>query len=131
VDLATYWKERRWATLIGLIDELPSNSLTHEAMANDEELASEFLKNRNKFEQATSGSNKPRISEFGPTESMLAILIDSVSSLQATTVAVNNGKPKKPKSYPRPESAVDRLLREQDRQLQSALLSAFTRPSNQ
>ena len=124
MDLTSMWRLRRWSFLIDLIDQLPSNSRTTEAILNDEEIAEEILAQRESGD-TSDGAWHPRFSEFGQTQQMLAQIIDQLSGLQATTVAAAGGDPKTSRPYPRPQSAVDRLKRKREQESQNQILDLF------
>lgn len=105
-DLARLWQRRRIRFLLNLIDHLPRTSHFTEAVAQDDDLAEH---NRHLIGEA--GPRKPPVSEFGPAEELLAAIYDELAALRVTLLAVNGGKPREPKPWPRPETARERLRR--------------------
>lgn len=52
---------------------------------------------------------RPRLTEFGPTEAMLAGVVDRLGEVIAATIAAAGAKPPTIRPYPRPAGADDRL----------------------
>ncbi len=56
----------------------------------------------------------PPMSEWSTTNGLLATLIDEVRGLRYITLAVNSSqKPKPPMPYPRPQTAMDKVRRQE------------------
>lgn len=51
----------------------------------------------------------PRLTEFGPEVQALAEIRDLQAAILAVLVRANGGKPQKPKPYPRPVTALQKL----------------------
>lgn len=124
-----WFRQRRWSHLLDLIDNLPSNSRYREAYLNDPEAAEQIARDQLEREQAgttdnADNSNLP-LSEFGLSEQLLAQIIDLLQSLQATTISAAGGKPKKPKPFPRPVTAVDKAKKRLNKQAAHDVLSLF------
>lgn len=118
------WRERRWRELLGYIDLFPANSHMNRLATKDEEHMEAIIR----ATKGESGSGAPSMAEFGQLESMMAVLIDSVNRLTATTTAIANPKGAKPRvqPYPRPETAADkiknRILKENHESMVAMLL---------
>lgn len=98
------WRSRRWRRLLNLIDTLPRNSAYVEAITQDEEWASMIL-----ADPPDKTPPRVRMSEFSPEVERLCDLVDRVTELIQTTVAVAGGRPKNVKPAPRPSTAVERV----------------------
>lgn len=108
VDLLDLWRGHRLSPrkALNLIDGLPSHSAYREALALDEELAEVDAES-----DAPAAAYRPRITEWSPTEQLLAAVFDRLGEVVATLVATAGGKPKLPQSWPRPETAMERVTR--------------------
>jgi hypothetical protein len=96
-----------WRFLLNLIDHLGRTSRFSEAMAQDDELVE-------RTKDAPRGTWRPSVSEWGLLEELIATLADEVARLNTNFVTVNSKKghkPKTPKPYPRPETALERAKR--------------------
>lgn len=104
VDLLDFFRGRySWRKLRVLMQKLPSTSLMNEAMAQDDELAAEFI--------GTIEDHKdpgPRLTEYTLTVERLDVLSDQIKSLAATIISVAGGKPGQPRPAKRPETALSR-----------------------
>lgn len=108
LDLLDFFRGKHsWRKLSVLIRQLPSWSLSTEAMANDDELA-EMLK-----DQPAGEYRGPRVSEYTPEVARLDQLVDRVGELIALTVQVANGKAPRVKPAKRPETAFTRAEKRQ------------------
>lgn len=112
IDLAVWWRQRRWAGLLELIDELPSASRFNEAILNDREFAEAVVAQ----ETGEAPEWAPKISEFDLHALLLRDVIQSLQGVQAAVIAGAGGKPPKVAAYPAPRTALDdareRLLSE-------------------
>lgn len=102
MDLAEWVSARRYAALLELIDQLPSNSRYYEAVVNHPEYADQIA-SMPEPEDPWS----PRQSEFGLNEHLLTLISDQLQQLTNVTIKANNGKPGELKPQPRPRSAID------------------------
>ncbi|MFG2001681.1 hypothetical protein ACGFNU_21275 [Spirillospora sp. NPDC048911] len=93
--------------VLDYLEHLPRTSAYHSAVAQDEELAAELA------DKPQPELGPPPLTEFGPEVQVLAELRDLIAALLAVTVKANNGKPHKPKPYPRPVTALQRVRRKQ------------------
>ena len=96
-----------WRFLLNLIDHLPRTSRFAEAMAQDDELVAHTS-------DVPRGKWRPSVAEWGVIEELLANLLDETARLNTNFVTVNSKKghkPKAPKPYPRPETALERVKR--------------------
>ena len=109
MDLALWWRERRWKALLELIDQLPSANRLNEAIQNDPEQAELIAK---QLAQQETGSARwsPRLAEFDLHAAMLREVIHALLGVQAAVVAAAGGKPGKMPVFPGPETEVDRAM---------------------
>ncbi|MFJ2567876.1 hypothetical protein ACIO02_33920 [Streptomyces sp. NPDC087568] len=130
VDLARLWSERRWRRLLNLVDQLPDDSRTLVAMAEDEELAAALP------EPEPGPPPPPPLRTWTPEVERLTLIADRLGELITAvhnTVAKRPGK--SPRPLPRPETARDRVKRQQRRakydrlKAQLAAAAAEGRPS--
>lgn len=78
-----------------------------EASANDDELAERYVdEERQEY--------RPRISEWSPTEQLLAALFNRTGEVIAAVIAAAGGKPPHPPDWPAPVTAQDRALRRKE-----------------
>ncbi|HEX7050128.1 MAG TPA: hypothetical protein VF188_08015 [Longimicrobiales bacterium] len=90
------------------LEHLPSTAAYHAALAQDEELAREVVESG---DESAARPRPPDLTEWGPDVQVLAEVRDLLASLLVVTVRANGGKPPKPKPYPRPETALQRVKR--------------------
>ncbi|TDD97646.1 hypothetical protein [Actinomadura rubrisoli] len=91
--------------ILDFLQHLPSTSAYSAALAEDEDLAKELL------DEPDRAPSPPRLTEFGPEVQALAEVRDLLASVLAVLVKANGGKPQKPKPYPRPVTALQKLKR--------------------
>jgi hypothetical protein len=101
------WRDRRWRELLNLVDGLPSNTMTSQALANDKEHLRMVLKQSPK----QKGSGGPRLADWSLTNAQLATLIDAVNAQRITMIGLARTKGAKPSFEPqaRPRTAVDEI----------------------
>lgn len=120
-DTAALWRTRRWRLLLNLVDHLPQDSHTVAAMADDEELAASFP-------DPEPGPAAPPLQTWTPEVDKLTLIADRLGEL---VTAVHNTVAKKParppRPLPRPQTARDRLRRQQRRSKHDALTAQLAR----
>lgn len=100
------WRDKLSARkVLNLIDRLPGHSAYAEAVAQDDEIAGEMT--------APTGKYRPRVTEWSPTEQLLAAVFDRLGEVVAATVASAGGDGRVPEAWPRPETAAERALKAQ------------------
>jgi hypothetical protein len=104
--------------LLNLIDGLPPHSEYQAALALDEELAEEYVDDDRPREKY-----RPKITEWSPTEQLLAAVFDRLGEVVAVVSAANGGTSKLPPEWPRPETAQDRVLRRKQQREYDDLLA--------
>lgn len=117
MDLAAWFREKRWVALLELIDGLPSASRFNEAISNDPELAEIIAKQPESSEPWT-----PRVQDFNLTNMLLANIADGMKMLQNTQIAAAGGKPGQIKPFPTPRTAIDRAKEAHEKQFVSDVL---------
>lgn len=103
MDLAVWFRDRRWVALLELIDGLPGASRLNEAISNDEELAKELASLPDPEEPWS-----PRLAEYTLDTLVLIQIADGIRHLQQTQIGTAGGKPSPVKPFPSPRTAVDR-----------------------
>lgn len=105
LDLLDFFRGRySWRKLRVLLEKLPSTSLMNEAMAQDDELAREFIDTISDHKDTG-----PRLTEYTLGVERLDTLSDKISNLAAIVVSAAGGKPGRPRPAKRPETAFTRL----------------------
>lgn len=116
VDLGTLWRERRWRTLLDLIDHLPRTSWFASSVANDEEhakaLAETLATRKDEGERTDYGVS---LRDWSPEVERLANLEDLVQRLIFVTLGVNGNKPAEPTPAQRPKTATMRAMQSAER----------------
>lgn len=110
LDLATEWASRRWRRLLNLIDHLPRNSHYAEAVVNDEEMAELQAADIDPSEKPKE--QPPPLREWSIEAELLARIADRVGVEVDATIASAGGKPIRMGPVMRPETAIDRKVRE-------------------
>lgn len=88
--------------ILDYVEHLPRTSAYHSAIADDDDLAAQFI------DEDMPPATVPRLSEFSPEVQALAEIRDLLASLIGVQIARAGKKPKKIKPYPRPVSAIER-----------------------
>lgn len=125
VDLAVWWRERRWAGLLELIDELPAASRFNEAVLNDREFAKEVVAQESENRE-DAPEWAPKISEFDLHATLLRDVIQALQGVQAAVIAAAGGKPPKIIPYPAPKTALEEVRQEALQEWADDLISRLT-----
>lgn len=120
MDLAAWFREKRWVALLELIDGLPGASRFNEALANDPELAEIIA-----MQPEPTEPWAPRVQDFTLTNMILAQIADILKSSQQTQIGTAGGKPKQIKPFPTPRTAIDRAKEAHEKQFVSDVLGLF------
>lgn len=99
MDLAEWWRARRWRALLELIDQLPSSSRLQEAIYDDPEQAAVIAAARDEGQDDDAPTWSPRLSEFDLHALLLREIAHNVASLAGA---------KNPTYIPWPKTEVDR-----------------------
>lgn len=114
MDLAEWYAGGRWAALLELIDQLPSNNRLNEAVANDPEAAKKLAAlSLNKDPGAEPWA--PKLSEFDLTAHLLREILHAVKASGQTAIAAAGGKPGEIKPFPAPRTEIDRAIEAAER----------------
>jgi hypothetical protein len=117
LDILDFFRGRlSWAKLTRLIRQFPSDSLTAEAMAEDDELAEAYA------DQPVSDSG-PRVSEYTAAVARLDVLTDRIGDLISLVHQVATNKPLRVKPARRPETAFGRVAAKRRDQRMSSLVA--------
>lgn len=124
VDLAVWWRERRFVALLDLIDQLPQTSRLNEALLNDPEQARLIVAAR---EASTEEPEPwaPRYAEFDLHAQMLRDVIESLAGLRAAVLATARIPPGPHTRYPTPITEVEREKARVDRLWAQSVLSRY------
>lgn len=121
--MGVLWRQRRWRLLLNLIDHLPADSYTNDLLVNDEDYARMVLKERKRRQKA--GEEKtpggPSMATWSPEVNLLAVIADRL----AAVIESNSTKPRKVVPYARPQTAFDRLEREEMHAIHERLTAAL------
>lgn len=126
VDLLDVWRGRVTPRrVLNLIEQMPATCRWREQEALDEEIAEIHAASIDPDAETTAGRAVVPLSQFDLTAQLLTLIGEQLGELTAIVVAaLGDGKVKHPPPYPRPETALQRLLRERaDAALESNLQS--------
>lgn len=117
LDLGDLWRDRRWLTLIDVIDRLPAHSWYASAVANDEEhaqmLAAQLAARSAAGDEAKESG--PALTTWTPEVAVMTSVLDAVRHLAYATVAVQGGSSgEPPKPAPRPSTAIEKAMKAAD-----------------
>ena len=112
MDLAQWFRDKRWVAILELIDGLPSASRYSEALLNDPEAAA-YLAEQPKPNEDWS----PRSSEYTLTANLLREILHAIMSLKQTQIGLAGGSNSGgDKPFPAPVNELDRILARMERQ---------------
>lgn len=120
MDLAAWFREKRWVALLELIDGLPGASRFNEALSNDPELAEIIA-----MQPESTEPWAPRVQDFTLTNMLLAQIADGLKALQNTQIAIAGKKPDPIKPFPTPRTAIDRAKEAHEKQFVADVLGLF------
>ncbi|MFF1382768.1 hypothetical protein ACFVWT_04300 [Arthrobacter sp. NPDC058288] len=124
MDLAEWFRAKRWVALLELIDNLPTACRLNEAIANDPEAAAHLAELRlSKPEDADPWS--PRISEFDLNITMLREILHAIKGLRQVSIAAAGGKPGEEKPFPAPYTEIDRAIESAERNWAELFVQQF------
>lgn len=121
VDLAAWWRQRRWAALLDLIDQLPGTSRLNEAIYDDPDQAALIASQPEPAERWS-----PRLRQWDLTHVMLQRLIHATEVGNANFAAAHGGRPGAVQAFPSPVTGVDRYRDAHRRATAHALISILT-----
>jgi hypothetical protein len=126
VDLALWWRARRFRPLLELVDQLPMASRLNEAVQNDPDQARLIAEARQNADPDEGEPWSPRLAEFDLHAMLLRDVIQALSGVQAAVIAAAGGKPKPPPPYPAPVTEVDRAIARANRAWADSIINIFT-----
>lgn len=121
MDLARWWRDRRWVGLLDLIDQLPAASRFNEAVLNNPEQA-ELIANR-------PGSGEkwaPRVSEYDLHAVLQRETVQALMAVRAAVIASVGGNPGKTPEFPTPVTEVDRAVARAQEAWADRIIAAYT-----
>lgn len=113
MDLAEWFRAKRWVALLELIDMLPAASRLNEAIANDPEAAKAIAAAHQGRE---SEPWAPRTSEWDLHATMLSDISNGIKVLTAATIKAHGGKPGDVKPFPTPKSEIQAAMKAAERE---------------
>lgn len=130
MDLAAWWRTRRWVGLLDLIDQLPAASRLNEAIQNDPEQAEIIALHIEQQKQKAEAADEqkpwsPRVAEYDLHANLLRDLIQATLGLRAAVIASAGGKPGQTPDYPTPVTEVDKATARLERAWARTVLSQF------
>lgn len=128
IDLDQELANGRFGWLLDRILDLPDPySRFREAMSEDEEMAELLLELEEQRGDDEGPSATLRYSQVGLNEHLLMSIDMGIKALRAEAPFVNGakGKPTYPEPWPLPETAVERLRKQQEKTQADALATAF------
>lgn len=105
MDLAAWWRSRRWLALLELIDQLPSSSRFNEAVLNNPAQA-ELIINR----PGSGAKWSPRVAEWDLHAIQMREVIHGLQSVRRAVILAAGGTPGSDEEFSAPVTAVDRAL---------------------
>lgn len=130
MDLAAWWRARRWVGLLELIDQLPAASRLNEAIQNDPEQAEIIALHIEEQKQKADADAEqkpwsPRVAEYDLHANLLRDLIQATLGLRSAVIASNGGKPGQTPDYPAPITEVHKATARLERAWAQSVLSQF------
>jgi len=136
VDLAVWFRARRWVALLELIGQLPQSSRLNEVQLDDPEFAAEIAAAERRAEQSGSTREwRPKIRDWDLHAQLLREIREAViavrSGLYETTyLPVGDGKLRalrapRTEVLPGPETEADRVKARLSRQSQLEIIALF------
>lgn len=111
MDLARWWRDRRWRALLELIDQLRVNPATrlNEAIVNDPDQAMRIAE-REEFADADEVESvpwSPRVADYDLTAVMLREVIHSLYLIRGELQLNGRRRASEVRAFPEPRTAVD------------------------
>lgn len=109
MDLARWWRDRRWLGLLELIDQLQARTDTrlNEAILNDPVQAA-LIAARAEDEGEPAGAWSPPVAAYDLHAMMLREVVQTLYAVRAAVLVAGNRKPGKMPEFPTPVTEVDR-----------------------
>lgn len=131
VSLAELIIQRRLVELADLLSQLPQASRFWAAMMDDEEYA-EMVAEASLYtdeDEEDPQTWAPSFRDYSATYALLTQIHDSIGANTYTVAATNGGKPKKPKPFPQPRTAIDRAQQDAQVGVANDMLGMLNLPS--
>lgn len=128
IDLDEELAEHRYGWLLDRVLDLPDPySRFREAMSQDDEMAEMLLELEEQRTEDEGGSASLRYSQVGLKESLLISIDMSLKAMRAEAPHLHGakGKPKYPKPWPMPVTAIDRRRKELAKQAARDIYELF------
>lgn len=111
MDLARWWRDRRWLALLDLIDQLQKDPATrlNEAILNNPEQAM-LIAERQEFTDPDTGDSppwSPRVADYDLTAIMLREVLHTLHAIRGELRINGNRRPGEIPTFPEPRTAVD------------------------
>lgn len=103
------WRRREWRKLLNLIDRMPRDSHTRQAMALDEEHVEMVQTALETIGEDRDTAGGPLLSEWSLNAELLAQVIDALTVNTHATMAAAGAKTPKFKPVRRPQTAYERV----------------------
>lgn len=98
--------------MLSLIDQLPRNSRYRQALANDEDMARQYLEEFDIDDDApvSDDDGRPEMSDFGLAEELLLEVLNELKAMRSENVGLQTGKAgAKPRYRKGPMTAMERI----------------------
>lgn len=125
VSLAVLIAERRLVELAELLGQLPQASRFWAALMDDEEYAEQIAEASQYADGDEPPSWAPAYRDYTALYQLVTQVHDAIGQVSYTVAAVQGAKPKKPKPFPRPVTAIERARSKADREMANGLLAKF------
>lgn len=125
VDLARWWRGRRWVALLELIDQLPAASRLNEAIMNDPESAELIARAQEQVPESEREQWAPPLREYDLHAQLLRDTVQALMGVQAAIVAAAGGNPGQV-TYPAPRTEIDRAVARINREWAESIIDIFT-----
>lgn len=125
MDLSVWLHDRRYRSLLELIEQLPDASRLNEAKQNDPEYAEMIARIRSENEGEEADTWSPPVRNYDLTALLLREVREAVMAVYVAVVRSNGGKTSKVKEFPSPVTEVDRALARIEREWTNSVLSKW------
>ncbi|WP_028265937.1 hypothetical protein [Arthrobacter sp. MA-N2] len=125
MDLAEWFRAKRWVALLELIDMLPTACRLNEAIANDPEMAAILAEQRLSRREDDADPWSPKISEYDLNITVLREILHAVKGLRQVSIAAAGGKPGEETPFPAPYTEIDRAVEAAERNWAEMFVQQF------
>lgn len=124
MDLAEWFRARRWVALLELIDMLPAACRLNEAIADDPETA-RYLAQLRLDKNPGAGEWSPRVSEYDLHALLMREIIQRLDGIYQASVANTGNKPPQIPPFPAPKTAIDKAVAAAEREWTEEFVQKF------